>query len=741
MNRILKFITTSCLAVTTSTIALETHAQVTDKNIMVVFDASGSMWGQINGRTKIEIARDTLSSVLSEVTQNMNLGMIAYGHRRKGQCSDIETVVRPGPAASSVPAMISMANAIKPKGKTPLSDAVRIAAEELRYTENEATVILVTDGIETCDANPCALATELENSGINFTTHVVGFGLSHDEGRQVACLAENTGGQYFPADDADGLNRALKQTFAALPNEDDFEDAVTTRNVQLTVRDTPQSERLTIRKLRILPASQSEEKWPDDFKLFYEGADFSASGTFEPGEYEITVQRSGDSGSVGYTATTSFRVEEGEGIQSIDLSLASRLNIVTYLSQGEPYDSKNPPPGGVKRNAYLYVAAFQIIDGKISEKPAFTGHGNTENAVTPGTYLIRGEIDRTTSREKLVEVKAGETTTFNFDMGVSKVYLNALEDGQPVKRQTTYFYDKIPSGRNYWRSGHGGKGKNGRNNPFYLAPGTWVVNVGNEGGGKRRSEIIITVPRSGEEIRMDVAESTQYLPEEAAIIESNSYKGCYEYAGVKYNACLVEKVDLATLAKPIRKASLETDSNSDAAQDNSDFEEVNQTPAKVAALTLPLNDSFSDFNGIFAAVGFEQDISGNALANLCSSKPIVVTKTGILAYKRLENNDFVTEEVRHCSKHDSGEIDCSPTPISSDGERINIAKLDKSIPLISLRDFNPNNGIAESCLAGPDGRNGPRLCTYIKQCDRQALEGVSLEAMQTLFDTPSKSGE
>ncbi len=78
-------------------------------------------------------------------------------------------------------------------------------------------MILITDGIETCEADPCALATELENAGIDFTAHVVGFGLSNEEGRQIACLAENTGGKYIAAGNAEALGAALTETVVAEP--------------------------------------------------------------------------------------------------------------------------------------------------------------------------------------------------------------------------------------------------------------------------------------------------------------------------------------------------------------------------------------------------------------------------------------------------------------------------------------------------------------------------------------------
>lgn len=221
-----------------SVAAVPVHAQ-TLSDTLIVLDASGSMWGQIQGRSKIEIARETLSSVLSETSPDMNIGMIAYGHRVRGQCSDIETLVPMGAARQTVPQIIDAANRITPRGMTPLSDAVRKAAEEMLYTERAATVVLITDGVETCDADPCALGRELEAAGIDFTAHVVGFGLSGDEGRQVACLAENTGGRYIAADDADQLIDALRETIVA--DDRDFVDEELVlparRHVEFTFRD------------------------------------------------------------------------------------------------------------------------------------------------------------------------------------------------------------------------------------------------------------------------------------------------------------------------------------------------------------------------------------------------------------------------------------------------------------------------------------------------------------------------
>lgn len=184
---------------------------------IIVMDGSGSMWGQIDGRTKLEIARETVSDVLGTIRADQELGLMAYGHREKGNCADIELMVPP--AAGTGAEIAARVKEMRFQGKTPLSEAVRQAAEVLRSGEEAATVVLVTDGLETCEADPCALGRELEAAGLNFTAHVIGFGLTEEEGAQVACLAEETGGLYLEASDANALTDALMRTVAATPPE------------------------------------------------------------------------------------------------------------------------------------------------------------------------------------------------------------------------------------------------------------------------------------------------------------------------------------------------------------------------------------------------------------------------------------------------------------------------------------------------------------------------------------------
>lgn len=174
---------------------------------ILVLDGSGSMWGQIDGVNKIVIARDVMSDLLATLPADQALGLMSYGHRRKGDCADIEMLIEPGTDRSAIADAV---NAINPKGKTPLSAAVTQAAEALRYTEEVATVILVSDGIETCNLDPCAVGRELEAAGVNFTAHVIGFDVNDPEAlAQLQCLASETGGQFRSAANASQLSEAL----------------------------------------------------------------------------------------------------------------------------------------------------------------------------------------------------------------------------------------------------------------------------------------------------------------------------------------------------------------------------------------------------------------------------------------------------------------------------------------------------------------------------------------------------
>jgi Ca-activated chloride channel family protein len=181
---------------------------------ILILDSSGSMWGQVDGQTKISAARKAVDSILSKWRPNDRLGLMAYGHRAKGDCKDIELVVPVGTFDAGK--IRSAVRGLNPKGKTPMADSLRAAAQALRSTENKATVILVSDGIETCSPDPCVVAAELKKAGVNFTAHVIGFDITDPVAKnQLQCIARATGGVYLDASNAAALEQALGRAVEA----------------------------------------------------------------------------------------------------------------------------------------------------------------------------------------------------------------------------------------------------------------------------------------------------------------------------------------------------------------------------------------------------------------------------------------------------------------------------------------------------------------------------------------------
>lgn len=514
---------------------------------LIVLDASGSMWGQIDGRTKIEIARETLSTVLSEVTSDMNIGMIAYGHRVRGQCSDIETMVPMGPARQNVPRIIDQANRISPRGMTPLTDAVRQAAEEMLYTERAATVVLVTDGIETCDADPCALGRELKAAGIDFTAHVVGFGLTGDEGRQVACLAENTGGRYIPADDSDQLVDALRRTIMA--DESDFVDeepaAPARRRVEFTFRDAEGSPKLEQDQVTIVIEPRAGAAF-GEWRMWRHERAYSAEGMFEPGTYDFLVTREADRATL--RARFEIVIPEGADTLAIERVIASRLkvntlvNARTRLEHGKGFRSAN-----TSGNGYGVYNLIPVVNGVADEaaKLDWAYRADLDVSIPPGRYILRGTLARSITREKLIDIGPGDFLDYDFDFELARIEVQVRDqDGFPPARPYTRISDE-PDGNNFFRSGR--DNLNGETLAWYLPVGVWRIDSGQEGDRNRRAQAALTVNGAGEEMVLRLSEGTPLADADRARLADESRIGCLGFGGTEHgrDACIVERVDLS----------------------------------------------------------------------------------------------------------------------------------------------------------------------------------------------------
>ncbi|MEQ9814579.1 MAG: discoidin domain-containing protein [Azospirillaceae bacterium] len=208
--------------------------------VLLILDASNSMNGYAEpGRTKIAVARDVLRAVINGMPDGVEVGLRVYGHRvprqpREQSCLDTEQVV---PFATlDRTRLISAIDAIAPQGQTPIGLSLAYLIEDLDIpvpadgkdepdgatSQSHTVVILVTDGIETCDPDPGdefyppQVVETLTSAGLDFRVNVVGFDIAESGTREfLRQISDLSGGAYFDAANADQLRQSLEDAMRA----------------------------------------------------------------------------------------------------------------------------------------------------------------------------------------------------------------------------------------------------------------------------------------------------------------------------------------------------------------------------------------------------------------------------------------------------------------------------------------------------------------------------------------------
>lgn len=190
----------------------EPGAAACNQDTMIVFDASGSMGGtDLNSVTpRIAKVRDALAKVLPQVASIRPMGLIVYGPGASSNCDSVELRLKPELNADAK--IMEQVQSLVPAGRTPLTSAVREAAEVLDYKNKPATIVLITDGEETCGGDPCGLAGLIKSQARDLTIHVIGYrDLLVTKGPFGSrCMADITGGKYTSVDTTDQLVDALR---------------------------------------------------------------------------------------------------------------------------------------------------------------------------------------------------------------------------------------------------------------------------------------------------------------------------------------------------------------------------------------------------------------------------------------------------------------------------------------------------------------------------------------------------
>ena len=191
---------------------LQQAAQPPARNLEVVLDVSGSMNEKLGDSTRWKTALGVLDQLLKSLPEDFNVGLRVYGHRYGSRdpktCTDTELVV---PLARlDRDRILAAANKLRPRGETPLVYSVLQTVGDLKTAGGDGSVILITDGEESCKGDLKTAAQTLKTSTVHLTLNIVGFtiqGKATEE--QLGGPAEATGGRYYRAQNGSELTRAL----------------------------------------------------------------------------------------------------------------------------------------------------------------------------------------------------------------------------------------------------------------------------------------------------------------------------------------------------------------------------------------------------------------------------------------------------------------------------------------------------------------------------------------------------
>lgn len=442
-------------------------AQESLSPIIFIYDASGSMWGQIGGKTKMAIATDVLSTSVNNLPDEQQIGLVAYGHRQKGDCKDVEFLVEVGPDTKDQ--INQSLHGIKPLGKTPLAYSATQVIDKLRSSSMRATIILVTDGIESCDGDICAVIKAAKEEGIDFKLHIVGFGLKEGETEQLKCAAKAGDGQYYDAADAEGLTDVLNEATNATVDKPDANFSVFAvkngKPVDAFVKATKPGTNKSIGGVRTYA----------DTGFFYLPA----------GTYDLVVSPLENSDVNSITIADVKSVEEKVTHQTV--SFDGGKIVVNTLNNGEGWDAvvKIYPAGGRRT----------VAGGRTYGRP-------DTYEVNPGVYdvelqaLAMNGLETIHKREK-VDVKANEETEVEHEF-LSGIAMIGANSGSTLVDATVKIVEvnsktNVAGGRTYTSP---------NNNPkkFVLNPGTYEVTLNALGDFRGKTQTFTIEVKAGETV-------------------------------------------------------------------------------------------------------------------------------------------------------------------------------------------------------------------------------------------------
>lgn len=186
-----------------------TQEEKANNNLLIIVDSSRSMLQLTSdGKEKLRAAKMAVSKLIDKLPTDTNVGLMVFGHREKDKCDDIELVLPI--AALNKTAIEKKLEFLKPTGVTPLTTSLDKAAQHLEKLRGKSTILLLTDGKETCGGDPVEVVSNMSNKyGIILIVDVVGLNVTSMESRQLESIAKAGGGNYYSANTSYELVSAI----------------------------------------------------------------------------------------------------------------------------------------------------------------------------------------------------------------------------------------------------------------------------------------------------------------------------------------------------------------------------------------------------------------------------------------------------------------------------------------------------------------------------------------------------
>ncbi|MDO8526820.1 MAG: VWA domain-containing protein [Deltaproteobacteria bacterium] len=189
--------------------------------VELILDASGSMNGLLGSDTKINAAKTIVEDLASQWASlkepPVHLALRVFGSQyplESNECSDSVLLV-PLTFIDSAEIKKSLSD-IEARGASCIAYALKKAAEDLSAQNEDRVIVLLADGRDTCNQDPCAVAKELHEGAFKIITHVVAYDVPQSDEAGLKCIAESSKGVFLLArtreELASALDEALRST-------------------------------------------------------------------------------------------------------------------------------------------------------------------------------------------------------------------------------------------------------------------------------------------------------------------------------------------------------------------------------------------------------------------------------------------------------------------------------------------------------------------------------------------------